>query len=58
MFTCAITFPVLWQSEERTHVFLKVNQYDHKDTESAVGDADLVHVQYTRYCMQMGIYSV
>lgn len=37
---------------------LKVNQYGHKDTESAVGDADLVHVQYTRYSMQMGIYSI
>lgn len=34
---------------------LKTNQYNHKDTESTVGDADLAHVQCSRYSMQMVI---
>lgn len=40
---------ILAVREEWTHVFWKANQCNHKDTESAVADADLAHVQCTRY---------
>lgn len=49
---------ILTADEKQTskHVFLKANQCNHKDTESAVGDADFAHVQHMKYSMQMGIY--